>query len=59
MTGTAFTMLFGYLANIFGAAGNPLVYGKLLIAIQSIAYAGMVPFFWMAGNAYKKKLANN
>ena len=57
MTGTAATVLFGYLANLFGAAQNPLVYGKLLMVIQSIAYAGMIPFFWKAGKAYKDKLA--
>ena len=57
MTGTAGTVLFGYLANLFGAAQNPLVFGKLLIAIQTFAYAGMIPFFWKAGKAYKAKMA--
>jgi hypothetical protein len=56
MAGTLLTMILGYLANIFGAADNPIVFGQLLMVIQSVAFLGMIPLFGLAGKAYEKEI---
>ena len=54
MAGTLSTAVIGYLAMKYNAQINPAVYGKILCVVQFIAFAGSVPFYWLAGKAYVK-----
>ena len=47
-------VLLGQLANMFGAAANPSVYGKLIWAFSMIGYLGAIPSFWRGGQYYKR-----
>jgi hypothetical protein len=50
------SVLIAQLANIFGAASNPWVYGKLIFAGSVFGYLGSLPSFWMAGKSYIKHI---
>jgi len=52
------TVLLGHVANVLGAAANPAIYGQLIFVWNVIGYVGSVPFFWKAGQEYKKFVEN-
>lgn len=52
-------VLLGQLANVFGAAANPAVYGKLIFAFSMIGYIGAIPTFWRGGQYYKRFVEGN
>ena len=54
MTKTVSAAVFGYVANTFGAQQNPLAYGPLITAFVAVSYWGSLPFWYKAGQAYKK-----
>ena len=53
LAGTISTALCGYLANVFQASANPIVYGKILAGVCCTANVLSIPFFYLAGKAYK------
>lgn len=54
VVGCASTVVLGACANIFGAATNPAVYGKLIWIWSMVGYLGSIPTFFKAGKVYKK-----
>lgn len=56
VVGCISTVCLGQLANVFGAAANPAVYGKLISLWSAIGYIGSIPCFWKAGKLYKKRM---
>ena len=54
MAGCASTVLLSQLCQIFGAASNPAVYGKLVYAFSTIGLVGSVPAFYLAGKAHNR-----
>lgn len=52
VAGCSSSVLIGYLANMFNAAANPHIFGKLVFAGSTFGYLGAIPCFWMAGKAY-------
>ena len=54
VVGCASTVVLGQCANIFGAATNPAVYGKLIWVWSMIGYIGCIPAFWRGGQKYKQ-----
>ena len=49
VAGCASTVILGQCANIFGAALNPAVYGKLIWVWSMVGYLGSIPCFYKAG----------
>jgi hypothetical protein len=56
LSGTLATAICGYLANIFKANQNPIMYGRILAGVNLFSYLGSIPCFWLAGYYYKKHL---
>lgn len=52
VAGCMSSVLIGQLANVFGAAANPFIYGKLIFAGSLVGYLGSIPAFWLAGKSY-------
>ena len=50
------SVLLGYLSNLFGAAANPHIFGKLIFAGQAVGYIGAIPCFYLAGKSYIKRI---
>ena len=55
VAGTLATALCGYLSNVFQANADPRMYGYILASITCFCNVASIPFFYMAGRAYKKK----
>ena len=47
-------IVFGYIANLMGAAANPAIYGYILTGFACLGYWGSIPFWWLAGKSYTK-----
>lgn len=47
-------VIFGALANNFGALANPKLYGPLITSFVGLFYLGSIPFWYKAGASYKK-----
>jgi hypothetical protein len=52
LSGTLATAICGYLANIFKANQNPIIYGRILAGVNIFSYLGSIPCFWLAGYYY-------
>lgn len=51
-------VLLGNVANFFGAAGDPTVYGKLIFGWSLLGYLGSIPCFYKGGKFYKEFMEN-
>ena len=56
ISGTISTILLGQFSETFDVTQYPERYGYILCAFVFFSYLGSVPFFFLAGNAYKKHL---
>jgi len=48
--------IFSFFANKVGAIANPQLYGPLIAAFTVLGYVGSIPFWWKAGQHYKKHM---
>lgn len=53
---TACPIAFSSVANFFGAAANPAIYGNILTGFALLGYWGSIPFWWLAGKSYKRHM---
>ena len=56
IAGTLCPLIFSKISLSLGAVGNPGVIGSLLCVFALFGYWGSIPFWWMAGNEYKKHM---
>ena len=55
MAGCSATLVIGALINYFDCAKNPLMLGRILAAVCSVAYIGAIISWQLAGKAFKRK----
>ena len=53
---TACPIMFSLLSTYLGAASNPGVYGTMITIFSCLGYWGSIPFWYLAGRAYKKHM---
>ena len=53
---TISTALLGWLLKYFDAQSHKEMYGYILCAFVTFSYIGSVPFFYLAGRAYKQQM---
>ena len=51
--GCVSTLVVGSLVNHFNCANNPIMLGKILIAVLSFGYLNAAAMWWLAGNHFK------
>jgi len=51
-------VIFGQIANSMGCLANPKLYGPLITTFVFLSYLGSIPFWWLAGKAYKKHMVD-
>ena len=56
ISGMVGTAALSMVNNVTGAATNPAKYGYNLAIFSFIAYAGSLPFFYLAGRSYVQKM---
>jgi hypothetical protein len=52
-------IFFSFVANFFGAAADPKIYGYVLTFFAGLGYWGSIPFWWLAGRSYKKYMEDS